>query len=222
MNELESMLGLPRSVVFSKRAVLRAPIRSKHAGRNSRVVGCRRKRRAIRRRRDAVGAREAGRERADAPESDGEADLDNGAVGCAKQRRGALQSARQQVGMRRLAESASELTTEMRAREACGTSQVVDIEWLGVGRIDQVPGPQEVALGRNDAHRHQSAGKRSRRSMPIRSLRPLCLRPPSHRGERRGTPMRRHRLRGSQPASRSRCCSTRRARSPFHQVRSPD
>ena len=44
--------------------------------------------------------------------------------------------------MRRLAENASELTTEMGARESGRTSEVADIKRLRVARIDQVPGPQ--------------------------------------------------------------------------------
>src|SRR6476469_9428107 len=112
MNDLESMLGATRSVVFSKRAVLRTPVCAKNAGRNERVVGRRRKRRSICGRRDAVCARKARRERADAPETDREADLDDRAVGCAKQRCRPLQSPREQVRVRRLAEHASELTAE--------------------------------------------------------------------------------------------------------------
>jgi hypothetical protein len=48
--------------------------------------------------------------------------------------------------MGRLAESASELSAEMGAREAGRTSEVVDTKRLCVARIDQVPGPQEVTL----------------------------------------------------------------------------
>ncbi len=73
--------------------------------------------------------------------------------------------------MRRLAESAFELSAEMGAREAGGTSKVVDTKRLCVARIDQVPGPQEVALRRNNAHRRQFAliGGRGISDRPPRS-----------------------------------------------------
>jgi hypothetical protein len=54
--------------------------------------------------------------------------------------------------MRRLAESTPELTAEMSAREAGRTSQVGDIEWLRVASVDQIPGPQQVTLRRNNTH----------------------------------------------------------------------
>ena len=59
--------------------------------------------------------------------------------------------------MRRLAEDASELAAEMGAREAGRASEVADVERLRVARIDQVPGPQQVTLRRNNTHQRQSA-----------------------------------------------------------------
>ncbi len=56
--------------VFSKRAVLRAPERAQDAGRNQRVLGRRRECPRGRRSGSAVGAGEAGRERADALQPD--------------------------------------------------------------------------------------------------------------------------------------------------------
>jgi hypothetical protein len=54
--------------------------------------------------------------------------------------------------MRRLAESAPELATEMRARKTCGAGQVLDAERFVVAGVDEVSRTQEVTLGRDDAH----------------------------------------------------------------------
>jgi hypothetical protein len=149
------MLGPACSVVFSKCAVLWAPVRAQHAGRDARVLRCRRKRRAIGRRGLAVGPGEARRERADALQADREADLHDRAVGRAKQRGCPLQPARQQVRVRRLAECAPELATEVRAREPGGAGEIVDIERLRVRRIDEVAGSQQVTLRWDNAYRQR-------------------------------------------------------------------
>lgn len=54
--------------------------------------------------------------------------------------------------MRRFAEGAPELTTEVGARKAGRPGQVVNAKRLRVACIDQIPGPQQVALSRNDMH----------------------------------------------------------------------
>src|SRR5689334_18322783 len=107
------MLGARRGGVFSKCAALRPAVKAQHAGRYLGVLGGRREGGAVGRRRLAVGAREARRERADAAQADREADLGDLAVGAAQERRGALEPARQQVGVRRLAERLAELAAEM-------------------------------------------------------------------------------------------------------------
>src|SRR5579864_5873064 len=103
------MLRLRRSFVFSKRAVLRTPMRAQHAGRNQRELRRRREGCAVGRGRDSVGAGEARGERADAAQADGEADLGDAAVGRAKQCSGALEPSREQVRMGRLTEGTLEL-----------------------------------------------------------------------------------------------------------------
>ena len=80
-----------------------------------------------------------------------EADVRDRAVGDAQQRRRALEPARQQVRVRRLAEGAPELAAEVRAREAGRAGQVVDAERLEVARVGEVPGAQQVAGGRDEA-----------------------------------------------------------------------
>lgn len=54
--------------------------------------------------------------------------------------------------MRRLAEGTSELTAEMRGRKAGRPGQVGNGERLGVAGIDQIPGPQQVTLRRDETH----------------------------------------------------------------------
>ena len=99
-----------------------------------------------------------------------EADLGDRAVGRPQQRRGALEPAGQQVGVRRLAERAPELAAEVRAREAGGAGHVVDAERLEVAGVGEVLGAQQVAGGRDECHRGQyrldpvPARKSSRRS----------------------------------------------------------
>src|SRR5439155_21380747 len=75
-----AMLGRIETAVFSKCAVLRTSIGAQDAGRNQRVLRSRREPHAVSGRRHAVAAGEAGRERADALEADGEADVGNRAV----------------------------------------------------------------------------------------------------------------------------------------------
>ena len=84
---------------------------------------------------------------------DREADVGHRAVGRPQQRRRALEPARQQVGVRRLAERAPELAAEMRAREPGRAGQVVHVERLEVPRVGQVLGAQKVASRRNEGHR---------------------------------------------------------------------
>src|SRR5262249_52043275 len=142
-----------RPAVFSKRAVLRTAVEAGDAGRDQRLLGRRRELRAISGRRDPVGAREARRERADALQSDREADVRHGAVGCSQQRRGALQPPGEQVGMRGLPVRATELTAEMRSGEASGASEIIDPKRLEVSRVGEILGPKEVAGWRDEGHR---------------------------------------------------------------------
>ena len=72
---------------------------------------------AVARRRDAEHPAEAGRERADALQADGEADPRHRPVGRAQQGGRPLEAPRQQVLVRRLTEDAAELSTEVRRRQ---------------------------------------------------------------------------------------------------------
>ena len=54
--------------------------------------------------------------------------------------------------MGRLAERPPELAAEMGAREAGGAGHVVDFERLGVTRVGQVLGAQQVPCGRDEGH----------------------------------------------------------------------
>src|SRR5437763_13737273 len=107
------MLGRSETAVFSKCAVLRTSIGAQDAGRNQRVLRSRREPRAVGSRRHAVAAGEAGRERADALEADGEADVGDRAVRRAQKRRGALQAPCEQVSVRQLPKRSPELAAEV-------------------------------------------------------------------------------------------------------------
>ena len=120
------MLAGSGAVVFSKRAVLRTRVRLHDARGNKCARRGRRKGCAIGGWRDAVRAAEAGRERADTLQADREADLGDGAVRRPQQRRGALETARQEVRVRRLAELTPELATEVRTREPRRSGEIFD------------------------------------------------------------------------------------------------
>src|SRR3954452_19973115 len=114
---MAAILAADGAVVFSKRAALRTRVRADDTCGNERTCRRRRKVRAVGHRRDAVRACEAGRERADAAQADGEADLDDRAIRRPQQRRRTLQAPREQIGMRRFAERAAKLAAEMRTRK---------------------------------------------------------------------------------------------------------
>src|SRR6266566_769940 len=105
------------AVVFSKTAVWRPGVGLEHTGRNPNACGCRREARPVGGGRHAERSAETRRERPDAAQSDGEADIRDRAVGVPKQRGGTLEPARQEVLVRRLAERAPELPAEVRSRE---------------------------------------------------------------------------------------------------------
>src|SRR3954447_15856618 len=82
---------------FSKRAVLRATVLPGDTCRDADVALRRRERRSIRDWCGAVDAPEAGRERSEAAEPDGKADLGDRAIGVAQQGCRPLEPSRQQV-----------------------------------------------------------------------------------------------------------------------------
>jgi len=108
---------------------------------------------AVLRRRHAEPAAEARRERADAAQPDGEADVRDRAIGGAKKRRGPLQPAHEEVLVRRLAERAAELTAEVRGRELRSVRERLHIERLAVTRVDEVFRAEQVACGMRSEHR---------------------------------------------------------------------
>ena len=80
------------------------------------------------------------------------ADVGDLPVGRTQQRRSALEAPREQVGVRGVAERAAELADEVRPREAGRAGHVVDPERLGVARVGEVLGAQQVAGGRCVGH----------------------------------------------------------------------
>ena len=147
--------------VFSKRAALRAPVGANDAGRDERVLGRGREPGAVGGGRVAERPREGGREGAQALQADREADIGDRAVGAAQHRRGPLQSAREQVGVRGLAERAAELAAEVRRREPGGASEVRDRQRLAVASVGKVLGAQQVAGGRSGSHQSGGASRRA-------------------------------------------------------------
>src|SRR2546430_12173947 len=106
------MLGATARPVFSKRAVLRAAVRAQDAGRDQCMLRSRRVLHAVGGRRHAVASCEAGRERANTPEADGEADVGDAAVGRAEQGRGTLQKPGEQVSVLRFAAGSPTLSAQ--------------------------------------------------------------------------------------------------------------
>src|SRR5262245_38350564 len=99
----------------------------------------------ILRRRHSVGATEARREGADAPQADGEADIGDRTVGRPEKRGGPLEAPGEQVPVGRLAELAPELAAEMRGREPRSACKRLHVERLAIARVDQVLGAKQVA-----------------------------------------------------------------------------
>src|SRR4051812_44225597 len=105
-------------------------------------------RRTVRRGGDAERLGEARRERADAAQADLEANVGDAVVGVAQQRGRALEAAREEVAMRRLAERAPELAAEVRGRQVRSAGKCRHLELLAVPRVDQVLRTQQVPGGR--------------------------------------------------------------------------
>jgi hypothetical protein len=74
-------------------------------------------------------------------------------VGRPQQRRRLLQSAAEEVGVRRFAEGSAELAAEVGAREARGCGHVLDVELLEIARIGKVLGSQQMACRGYEGHR---------------------------------------------------------------------
>ena len=68
--------------------------------------------------------------------------------------------------MRRLPERPPELAAEVRARQAGGAREVVDAERLGVARVGEVLGAQQVACGRDEGHGYPRSTSSRRRIFP--------------------------------------------------------
>src|SRR6266513_3167276 len=96
---------------------------------------------AVLSRRRPVDAAEARRERAYARQSDLEADFRDGVVSVPQHRRRALQTPREQVLVRRLAEDATELAAEMRGGEVGGAREGRHVERVAVAGVDEVLRP---------------------------------------------------------------------------------
>ena len=74
--------------------------------------------------------------------------------------------------MRRLAEGTPELTAEVGARKAGLACQVGDVERLRIAGIDQIPGPQQVTLRRNETHPDQYRATLTERPSQRRAVSP--------------------------------------------------
>jgi hypothetical protein len=143
-----------RRLVFSKRAN-RSPPRPGHREAERDPVRVRRARvdLAKGRRRDADVPRERRRERADAGESDFQADLRDRHLGGAQQVPGTFEPAREQVLVGRLAEDSPEAAAEVARRDVCLVGQCPQVERLAVAAVDEVAGAKEVSLQQCLGHR---------------------------------------------------------------------
>jgi hypothetical protein len=124
------------------------------AGRHPHAGDRRRMRGAVGGRRRSVQPAEARREGADAPEADQEGDVGDGAVGVAQESGRALQPAREQVPVGRLAERAAELTAEVGGRQMGDAGEGGHVERLAVAGVDQVLRPEQVPQQMDVAHRN--------------------------------------------------------------------
>jgi hypothetical protein len=120
-----------------------------HAGRNPNASGSRRIARPVGGGRYAESAAEARRERSNAAQSDGEADVRDCTVGVAEQRGSPLEPAGEEVLVRRLAEGPPELAAEVRRREPRSARERRHVELLSVAGVDQVLRAEEMARRRD-------------------------------------------------------------------------
>jgi hypothetical protein len=107
---------------------------------------------------------EARRERSDAAEPDGEADVRDRAVGRAEERRRALEPPVQEVLVRRFAERAAELPAEVRGRELGGARECLHLQLLAVPRIHEVPCAEKVPGRMRVRHGSEYACRRRTRA----------------------------------------------------------
>jgi hypothetical protein len=108
--------------------------------------------RAIRRRRHPERTPKARRERADATQADGEADVGDRAVGVAEQRGRSLETTGQEVFVGRLAERSPELAAEVGTRQVRDARKVSNVERVAVARIDEVLRPEEMPQRVDGSH----------------------------------------------------------------------
>src|SRR4051794_8311783 len=149
---LRTLRGADPAVFFKCAVVSGAAEEARHARRHHRARGGGRERCAVGGRRDAVGALEAGRERADALQPDGEAHVGDRAVGGSQQRRGPLHAPREQIGVRRLAECRPELAAEVRPREAGRLRHLLDPDRLAITGVCEVLRSEQVACWWDELH----------------------------------------------------------------------
>src|SRR2546421_6234467 len=144
-------------LVFSKRAVLWATMGAHDAAGHEGLLSSRRERGPVGGWRYVIGSREARRERPDALQTHGEADLRDRPVGGSEQGRGTLQAPGQQVRVRRLAEGPAELAAEVRSREARGPRQVLYAERFEIAAVGGILGAEQVAGRWDEGHRSSIA-----------------------------------------------------------------
>src|SRR5439155_23125793 len=125
--------------------------------------------------------------RPDAAQADREADVGNAPVGVAEERSGALEPAREEVLMRRLAEHAVEFPTEVGRREVRHPRQGGHVERLPIAGIHQILGAEEVTRRMQGPHDREyrcaelpRLGQRHTRSCSSEN------RPPARRPKGRG------------------------------------
>ena len=118
--------------------------RTNHARGHHRSVGCGGQTGPISGRRESVGPLEARRERPDTAQTDGHTYICHRIVGVTQQGRGTFEPTRLQIGMRRFTESTRESAAEMRTRQHRGRSHLIDGQFAGVLRVDQIFGAEQI------------------------------------------------------------------------------
>lgn len=126
--------------------------RTNHARWHHRSVGCGRQTGSITGRRESVGSLEARGERPDTAQTDGHTYICHRIVGVAQQGRSTFEPTRLQVGVRRFIESTREGAAEMRRGQHCGRCHLIDCQIVGVLRVDQISGAEQIPRRGKAAH----------------------------------------------------------------------
>lgn len=126
--------------------------RTNHARGHHCSVGCGRQTGSITGRRESVGSLEARCERPDTAQTDGHTNICHRIVGVTQQGRSTFEPTRLQVGVRRFTESTRESAAEMSTGQHRSRSHLIDGQFAGVLRVDQISGAEQIPRRGKAAH----------------------------------------------------------------------